>query len=117
MLRALRASFDTPIYFIRGNHEDRAWLSRLPRDPTRSTAAVDPCDFFRFVPTARSSPSAGSGSPSWAGARRTIRTRAASIARRSRRYGMGLGRSTSWRPTTPRMGSRSATSARSRARA
>lgn len=50
LLWALRTSFDTPMYFVRGNHDDRAWLSRLPLDPASGTAAVDPFDFFRFVP-------------------------------------------------------------------
>jgi Icc-related predicted phosphoesterase len=50
LLRSLRACFDTPIYFVRGNHDDRAWLRRLPLDPASGTAVADSFDFFRFVP-------------------------------------------------------------------
>src|SRR5262245_10816205 len=46
----LRAQFATPIYFIRGNHEDFAWLSQLQIDPTTGTAPVDAFDLIQYVP-------------------------------------------------------------------
>jgi Calcineurin-like phosphoesterase len=46
-LRRLRAQLLGPIYFLRGNHEDAAWLRRLPVDPVDGTAKVDPFDLFR----------------------------------------------------------------------
>lgn len=49
-LGALRRSLASPIYFIRGNHEDTAWLRQLPRDSATGTAPVDPCDLLRYVP-------------------------------------------------------------------
>lgn len=50
LLRALRADFATPVFFLCGNHDDRAWLDRLPRDPMSGTAPVDRFDLFRYVP-------------------------------------------------------------------
>src|SRR5581483_5896407 len=49
-LRRLRRQFASPIYFVRGNHEDQEWLRQLPIDQATGTAAVDPFDFFCFVP-------------------------------------------------------------------
>lgn len=49
-LHALRRSLASPIYFIRGNHEDVAWLRHLPHDTTTGTAGVDPFDLFHYVP-------------------------------------------------------------------
>ncbi len=49
-LRRLRRQFAGPIHCIRGNHEDFAWLRRLPLDPESGTAPVDPFDLFRYVP-------------------------------------------------------------------
>ena len=48
-LGALRGQLSSPIYFVRGNHEDLAWLDQLPVDRSR-TAAVDAFDLFRYVP-------------------------------------------------------------------
>jgi Icc-related predicted phosphoesterase len=39
-----------PVHFVRGNHEDVAWLSGLPVDPSARTARADPFDLFRYVP-------------------------------------------------------------------
>lgn len=49
-LVCLRRQFIGPIYFVRGNHEDFAWLHQLPVDKTSRTAQVDPFDLFRYVP-------------------------------------------------------------------
>jgi hypothetical protein len=49
-LRRLRARLAAPIHFVRGNHEDFAWLASRPRDPLSGTAEVDPFDLFRYVP-------------------------------------------------------------------
>ncbi len=49
-LRRLREHFAGPIHFIRGNHEDFAWLQQLPVDVTTGTARVDPFDLLRYVP-------------------------------------------------------------------
>lgn len=50
IVQALRTQFTTPIYFIRGNHEDFDWLKQLPVDPITGTAAIDPFGFFHYVP-------------------------------------------------------------------
>ncbi|MEX0750082.1 MAG: metallophosphoesterase [Dehalococcoidia bacterium] len=47
--RSLRRQLVAPIYFLRGNHEDFAWLDALPVDGT-GTAAVDAYDLLRYVP-------------------------------------------------------------------
>ncbi len=47
---ALRRSLASPIYFIRGNHDDVAWLGALPCEDATGTAAVDPFDLLRYVP-------------------------------------------------------------------
>jgi hypothetical protein len=49
-LRRIRTQFATPLYFIRGNHEDLAWLSQLQIDPTTGTAPVDSFDLVHYVP-------------------------------------------------------------------
>lgn len=48
-LRHLREQFASAIYFIRGNHEDFAWLRQLPVDATSRTVPIDPFDLFRYV--------------------------------------------------------------------
>jgi hypothetical protein len=49
-LHRLRTLLAGPVHFLRGNHEDFAWLAGLPRDPASGTAAADPFDLFRYVP-------------------------------------------------------------------
>lgn len=49
-LRHLREQFRGPVHFLRGNHEDFAWLRQLPIDEVSRTARVDPFDLFCFVP-------------------------------------------------------------------
>lgn len=49
-LHLLRRSLASPLYFIRGNHDDAAWLRALPRDSATGTAPVDPFDLLRYVP-------------------------------------------------------------------
>jgi Icc-related predicted phosphoesterase len=49
-LVCLREQFASPIYFIRGNHEDFAWLHQLPVDEESRTVGVDPFDLFHYVP-------------------------------------------------------------------
>jgi Icc-related predicted phosphoesterase len=51
--RRIRRELATPIHFVRGNHEDFAWLASLPVDTTTGTAPVDPFDLFRYVPDGR----------------------------------------------------------------
>lgn len=48
-LRHIRRQFAGPIYFIRGNHEDFAWLDQLTVDPSSKTARADPFDLFHYV--------------------------------------------------------------------
>jgi hypothetical protein len=47
--KQVRSALQSPIYFIRGNHEDFGWLSSLPLDST-GTATVDPFGLLRYVP-------------------------------------------------------------------
>ncbi len=49
IVRSLRGQLAAPIYFIRGNHEDFAWLAQLPLDKTSGTVYVDPFDLFCYV--------------------------------------------------------------------
>jgi Calcineurin-like phosphoesterase len=49
-LHWLRTQFATPIYFIRGNHEDFTWLSQLQIEPATGTAPVDAFDLVHYVP-------------------------------------------------------------------
>jgi len=49
-LRRLRAALTRPVHFLRGNHEDFAFLRDLPVDPLTGTAPADPFDLFRYVP-------------------------------------------------------------------
>ena len=49
-LTVLRQSIATPVYFVRGNHEDFDWLELLPRDPVKCTAVTDRLGLFRYVP-------------------------------------------------------------------
>ena len=49
-LRRIRQHFAAPIHFIRGNHEDVAWLRQLPVNGDSGTAPVDSFDLFRYVP-------------------------------------------------------------------
>ena len=44
-LNYVRAQLRSPIYFIRGNHEDMDWLSQYA-----TISAVDPFDLFHYVP-------------------------------------------------------------------
>ena len=46
----MREEFASPIYFVRGNHEDFDYLYNLPVEGTPETAQVDPFDLYRFVP-------------------------------------------------------------------
>ena len=49
-LRRVRSQLNSPIYFIRGNHEDFGWLRQLPVDGGSGTARVDPFALLRYVP-------------------------------------------------------------------
>lgn len=49
-LRRSRAELPGPIHFLRGNHEDFAYLSGLDVDPETRTASVDDHDVLRYVP-------------------------------------------------------------------
>lgn len=49
-LLAAREQLKTPIYFVRGNHEDQQWLDGLFREPGEGGVRVDPFDLFRYVP-------------------------------------------------------------------
>ena len=50
LLGKMRGEFASPIYFLRGNHEDFDYLRNLPVEETSGTAPVDPFDLYRFVP-------------------------------------------------------------------
>jgi Icc-related predicted phosphoesterase len=49
-LGRIRQSLGCSILFVRGNHEDFDWLTKLAADPTSGTAPVDPFDLFHYVP-------------------------------------------------------------------
>ncbi|MFD1673357.1 metallophosphoesterase family protein [Alicyclobacillus fodiniaquatilis] len=48
-LRALRAQLASPIHFIRGNHEDFAWLKQVEMERQTTVTPVDPFDLFAYV--------------------------------------------------------------------
>ena len=50
LLRKMRDSFASPIYFLRGNHEDFEYINQLQADHTPPSAPVDPFDLYRYVP-------------------------------------------------------------------
>jgi hypothetical protein len=49
-LHRVRKALGCPIHFLRGNHEDTAWLQSLLVDRVTGTAQVDPFDLLRYVP-------------------------------------------------------------------
>ncbi len=49
-IRGIRHHVGSPLHFLRGNHEDQAWLRQLPVDPSSRTARVDQFDVLRYVP-------------------------------------------------------------------
>ncbi|MAG37667.1 MAG: hypothetical protein CL878_15640 [Dehalococcoidia bacterium] len=49
-LLGIRKQLCSPIYFVRGNHEDFAWLAALPIAEETKTAPVDRFGLFRYVP-------------------------------------------------------------------
>ena len=49
-LSAARARLTGPIYFIRGNHEDMAWLAGLRNESRSESTPVDPFDLIHYVP-------------------------------------------------------------------
>ncbi len=49
-IRSVRERLASPIYFIRGNHEDFGFLRQLRVDEVSKTAEVDRFDLFRYVP-------------------------------------------------------------------
>lgn len=50
LLRKMRDCLASPIYFLRGNHEDFEYLNQLEADHTPPSAPVDPFDLYRYVP-------------------------------------------------------------------
>ena len=48
VLARLRAELPLPVVFLRGNHDNAAWLRGLPREG--GLAAVDPHGLFRYAP-------------------------------------------------------------------
>ncbi|CAG7628081.1 metallophosphoesterase [Paenibacillus allorhizosphaerae] len=48
-LRLIRNMLSNPIYFIRGNHEDFAWLDRQAASGSGGVSSIDPYDLFRYV--------------------------------------------------------------------
>jgi hypothetical protein len=49
-LRRVRERLGGPMHFVRGNHEDFAWLRSLPVDPANGTAPADGLDLLRYTP-------------------------------------------------------------------
>ena len=52
LLQSVRRSLAGPMCFVRGNHEDFAWLAGLPVDPVTRTARADELDLLHYVPDA-----------------------------------------------------------------
>ncbi|MEM7028837.1 MAG: metallophosphoesterase [Chloroflexota bacterium] len=50
LLNTIRNHLQSPIYFVRGNHEDFTWLDQLTNQAPSATVPVDPFDFFHYVP-------------------------------------------------------------------
>ncbi len=49
LLRHARAQLGAPVLFLRGNHEDDAWLADRLRERGACQAPIDPFDLFHFV--------------------------------------------------------------------
>jgi len=49
LLSDIARDLSRPIRFIRGNHDDLAWLASLPMDARTRTAPTDPFGIFQFV--------------------------------------------------------------------
>jgi Icc-related predicted phosphoesterase len=49
-LKRFRAELGCPIYFIRGNHEDHAWLESKAAGSEGKPAPIDPYGIFVFIP-------------------------------------------------------------------
>lgn len=50
-LREIRQQLQQPIYFLRGDHDEVAWLGQLSQDaPPGKTIPVDPFDLFHYIP-------------------------------------------------------------------
>jgi Icc-related predicted phosphoesterase len=49
LLRHARAQLGAPVLFLRGNHEDHAWLADRLREGGSSEVAIDDFDLFHFV--------------------------------------------------------------------
>lgn len=49
LLRHARAQLGAPVLFLRGNHEDHAWLADRLRERGARQAPIDPFDLFHFV--------------------------------------------------------------------
>ena len=50
LLRKIRDYFASPIYFLRGNHEDFEYLNQLAADHATPSGPVNPFDLYRYVP-------------------------------------------------------------------
>jgi len=50
IIRRLRSNILSPIYFVRGNHEDFEWLASLAINQDTNTAPVDEFDCFHYAP-------------------------------------------------------------------
>lgn len=49
-LREIRQQLQHPIYFLRGDHDEVAWLRQLSQDTQNKTIPIDPFDLFHYVP-------------------------------------------------------------------
>jgi hypothetical protein len=49
LLRHARAQLGAPVLFLRGNHEDHAWLADRLREGGTREVPIDPFDLFHFI--------------------------------------------------------------------
>ena len=49
-LREIRQQLQCPIYFLRGDHDEVAWLRQLSLNTQNKTIPIDPFDLFHYVP-------------------------------------------------------------------
>ncbi|SRR6266571_359838 len=49
-LRGMRQQIQQPIYFLRGDHDEAAWLRQLSQGVQNQTIPIDPFDLFHYIP-------------------------------------------------------------------
>ncbi|GCE08296.1 metallophosphoesterase family protein [Dictyobacter aurantiacus] len=49
-LKEIRQQIQSPLYFVRGDHDDAAWLRQLSQNSREQTIPIDAFDLFHYIP-------------------------------------------------------------------